>query len=288
MTHRRRADWQHRTALFLAAVSLVLADADSAAHAAERPQPTYFTVIVRPRDTVSTIATRYDSSVAAVIRLNRLREDIRLYPGEVLRVPAMSGETREAVLDEAANALIRRYAAPPKPIHAWKLESAHVWVRRLPPLLRVGAKVGRHGNGLHYASRERMVAADSREQFVWPVEGRIILPFGDSGNGERNDGINIAARAGTPIRAAAAGTVRYAGNELKGYGNLVLIQHDDGYVTAYAHAESLTVARGDHVGKGQVIGLAGATGDVDRPQLHFEIRRGARPVNPKLLLASND
>jgi len=125
-------------------------------------------------------------------------------------------------------------------------------------------------------------------QFIWPVAGPVISPFGATATGGRNDGINIAARMGEPIRAAASGTVTYAGNELKGYGNLVLLHHDDGYVTAYAHAERLTVARGDHVSKGQVIGYAGATGDVTRPQLHFEIRHGVQPVDPKpLLLASN-
>jgi len=109
-----------------------------------------------------------------------------------------------------------------------------------------------------------------------------------NGNGQRNDGINIAAPLGTPIRAAASGTISYAGNELKGYGNLILIKHDDGYVTAYAHAESIVVNRGDTVTKGQIIGYAGTTGDVTTPQLHFEIRHGVQPVNPRtMLMASN-
>jgi murein DD-endopeptidase MepM/ murein hydrolase activator NlpD len=138
--------------------------------------------------------------------------------------------------------------------------------------------------------------ADARDQqsptasvrFVWPVQGRIISDYGTTANGQRNDGINIATQYGQPIRAAAGGTVTYAGNELKGYGNLVLIKHDDGYVTAYAHAQKLTVQRGARVGAGDVIGYAGDTGDVTSPQLHFEIRHGVKPVNPRpLLLASN-
>ena len=124
--------------------------------------------------------------------------------------------------------------------------------------------------------------------FVWPVSGAVISNFGAASNGERNDGINIAAEAGTPIHAAAAGTVTYSGNELKDYGNLVLIRHEDGYVTAYAHADRLIVSRGDTVSKGQVIGYAGSTGDVSQPQLHFEIRHDTQPVNPRpLLIASN-
>jgi len=137
-------------------------------------------------------------------------------------------------------------------------------------------------------SAEPAVSYGSSPGFVWPMAGRVISDFGVSGNGQRNDGINIAAPLGTPIRAAASGTISYAGNELKGYGNLILIKHDDGYVTAYAHAESIVVNRGDTVSKGQIIAYAGATGDVSTPQLHFEIRHGVQPVNPRtLLLASN-
>jgi murein DD-endopeptidase MepM/ murein hydrolase activator NlpD len=124
-------------------------------------------------------------------------------------------------------------------------------------------------------------------RFAWPVRGRIISDFGTNTNGERNDGINIATELGAPIHAAAAGTVTYAGNELKGYGNLILIRHDDGYVTAYAHAEKMLVTRNDSVVQGQVIGYAGDTGDVTEPQLHFEIRHGVEPVNPRPLLVAS-
>ncbi len=124
--------------------------------------------------------------------------------------------------------------------------------------------------------------------FVWPVSGRVISDFGKSTNGERNDGINISTAMDTPIHAAASGTVTYSGNELKDYGNLVLIRHADGYVTAYAHADRLLVNRGDTVARGQVIGYAGTTGDVRTPQLHFEIRYGTKPVNPTALLTSRD
>jgi len=123
----------------------------------------------------------------------------------------------------------------------------------------------------------------SSSGFEWPVEGRIISAFGPGSGGQRNDGINIAAELGTPIHAAAKGTVSYA-DKLKGYGNLILIQHDNGYVTAYAHAQSMMVSAGDQVDRGEVIGFAGKSGDVATPQLHFEIRRGVKPVDPKPLL----
>jgi len=123
--------------------------------------------------------------------------------------------------------------------------------------------------------------------FVWPISGRVISDFGTNANGGRNDGINIAAPFGTPVRASAAGTVTYAGSELKNYGNLVLVKHSGGYTTAYAHAERLVVAKGDFVARGQVIGYAGQTGDVSTPQLHFEIRSATTPVNPRSYLSSN-
>jgi murein DD-endopeptidase MepM/ murein hydrolase activator NlpD len=130
-------------------------------------------------------------------------------------------------------------------------------------------------------------AADAAPRFLWPVSGKVIEAFGALPNGGRNDGINIATREGAPIRAAASGTVIYAGDGLKAYGNLVLIRHRDGYITAYAHAERLLVVRNAHVTAGQVIGYAGRTGGMEVPQLHFEIRHGVKPLNPALLLMAS-
>jgi murein DD-endopeptidase MepM/ murein hydrolase activator NlpD len=121
---------------------------------------------------------------------------------------------------------------------------------------------------------------DTEHRFLWPVEGRVISPFGDNPNGGRNDGINILVPRGTPVHAADAGEVSYVGNELKGYGNLILIRHDSGFVTAYAHADGVHVKRGEHVERGQVIGTVGDTGNVSQPQLHFELRHGTQPVDP--------
>lgn len=124
-------------------------------------------------------------------------------------------------------------------------------------------------------------------RFSWPVKGRVVSEFGSFASGERNDGINIAANYGDPIRAAADGTVSYEGNELRSYGNLVLMRHDNGYVTAYAHADHFIVNKGDRIARGQVIGYVGSSGDVRSPQLHFELRRGARdPIDPRPMLSS--
>ena len=112
----------------------------------------------------------------------------------------------------------------------------------------------------------------------------MIAGYGTDPKGQQNDGINIALPENTPIKAAEDGDVAYAGNELKGYGNLVLVRHPNGYVTAYAHAKELLVKRGDKVKRGQVIARSGQSGNVTAPQLHFEIRKGASPLDPMRFL----
>jgi murein DD-endopeptidase MepM/ murein hydrolase activator NlpD len=118
-------------------------------------------------------------------------------------------------------------------------------------------------------------------EFRWPARGRVIQGFGSSGN----DGINIAVPEGTQVKAAENGVVAYAGSELKGYGNLVLIRHPNGFVTAYANNGAINVKRGDTVKRGQTIALSGQSGNVSSPQLHFELRKGSKPVDPSSYLA---
>ena len=113
------------------------------------------------------------------------------------------------------------------------------------------------------------------------MRGKVISGFGRRGTGVHNDGINILAEPGSPVKAAEGGIVVYAGNELAGYGNLLLVRHPSGFVTAYAHNKKMLVERGDAVKQGETVALVGSTGDVDRPQLHFEIRKGDRAVDPK-------
>ncbi|WP_245881352.1 peptidoglycan DD-metalloendopeptidase family protein [Thalassospira marina] len=119
-----------------------------------------------------------------------------------------------------------------------------------------------------------------RQGFIWPVQGKVVLGYGAGPGGLFNDGINIAAERGTAILATDNGVVTYVGNELRGFGNLILIKHADGYVSAYAHTENPLVARGDVVSRGQRISSVGATGAVNRPQLHFEIRQGRKSRDP--------
>jgi murein DD-endopeptidase MepM/ murein hydrolase activator NlpD len=226
------------------------------------PAPSYYTVIVRPGDTLAKLAARYGVSVDAVAKLNGPKARSALAAGEVLQIPAGSPITRKAVLAEALDRNAPNYAPPPKTFHGTEPAEDRV------------------------AESDRGQPNTTSARFRWPVRGEVISSFGPAADGQRNDGINIAARLGAPIRAAASGTVTYAGDGLRAYGNLILISHSDGYVTAYAHAESIAVTQGDRVEKGQVIGAAGETGGVDEPQLHFEIRQGVRPVDPVRFLAA--
>ena len=125
----------------------------------------------------------------------------------------------------------------------------------------------------------------TRNTFLWPIEGRVISGFGAKPGGKHNDGINIAVPVGSEVRASQGGVVAYAGNELRGYGNLVLLRHDGGWMTAYAHNETLLVGKGDVVRRGQVISRSGRSGGVSRPQAHFEIRRDGEPQDPLRLLS---
>ena len=124
------------------------------------------------------------------------------------------------------------------------------------------------------------ISARSSSKFSWPVRGKILSQYGAKNKGLFNDGINISASLGTPVRAAENGVVAYAGNEVKGMGNLIIIQHSDGWMTVYAHLDSMSVRRGTKVSVGQQIGKIGKTGKVDKPQLHFEIRKGTKAYNP--------
>ena len=135
------------------------------------------------------------------------------------------------------------------------------------------------------ASAEPSAAPHGGGAFLWPVRGHVLENYGAGPDGTHNDGINIAAARGAPVQAADAGVVAYSGNELRGYGNLILIKHANGWISAYAHCDLILVKTGQKVARGQVIARVGSTGSVSAPQLHFELRRGKHPVDPREYLA---
>jgi murein DD-endopeptidase MepM/ murein hydrolase activator NlpD len=214
---------------------------------------------------------------ADLARLNNIPAHTKLNIGDRLSIPAsraQGGAPKLAAQPKALSAPVKGKAEPktiaksqPKagPMLAshQPTETASVATPSEPPRAKNSVRGG-----------------NANLSFRWPAKGRIIAGFGPKTNGQTNDGINIALPEGTPVKAAEDGVVAYAGNELKGYGNLVLVRHADGYVTAYAHARELLVKRGDPIKRGQTIARSGQTGNVDAPQLHFEIRKGPAPIDP--------
>lgn len=137
------------------------------------------------------------------------------------------------------------------------------------------------------ARAERAAGAPDAPDFIWPVRGKIISHFGPKANGLHNDGINISAQIGDPVYAAAGGVVVYAGNDLKGYGNMAILRHENGWMSAYAHADQLLVAENERVAQGQRIATVGMSGNAESAQLHFGLRNGKSPVNPAQFLGSD-
>lgn len=213
---------------------------------------------VKRGEELSDVADAYGVREVDIIKLNALRPPYSLKAGQKLKIPGRErAETpREGDYVTAGEAAVPR----PKPA--------------------LGSKPAKDD-----PAPVETASADG-PRFDWPVSGKIVSSFGSGSDGLTNEGINIAVPAGTPVKAAASGTVRYAGNELRGYGNLVLIEHAGGYVTAYAHNQALTVKRGDKVARGEVIARSGQTGNVKSPQLHFEIRKGTKSIDPKKMLVS--
>ncbi|MEQ8934821.1 MAG: M23 family metallopeptidase, partial [Amphiplicatus sp.] len=217
------------------------------------PQPTYAsapsrsgTRAVRPGETLYSISRATGASVPAIAEANRLRAPYTLSVGQQLIIPGASGEAAPAPRQREAN-----------------------------------MDVGELARSVSYT---KPAPASGSKIFDWPVKGAVIAEFGAAGVGRRNDGVNIAAPVGTPVRAAADGEVVYRGSELDGYGNLLLIKHADGFVTAYAHNDTMLARKGQKVQQGQVIAKVGQTGAVTEPQLHFEIRQNLKSVDPLALL----
>ena len=238
-------------------------------------------VTVAAGDTLYGLAHRHGVAAGAIIELNDLASPYWLWTGQRLRLPAEAFRTVRRG-EEGPEAAPRKAAgkarAPPVSVEALDDgEPLRPDTRRADVALAPSAPAPERGSA-------SVPLPPARTTFLWPIEGRVISRFGSKPDGMHNDGINIAAPVGSDIRAAQSGVVAYAGNELRGYGNLVLIRHDGGWMTAYAHNDTLLVGQGDVVRRGQVISRSGRSGRVSRPQAHFEIRRDGEPQDPLRLL----
>jgi len=256
------------------------------------PAPPSIYVKVERGQSLATIAHVYHVPQSVLIEANHLRPPYRVEAGSVLTIP---GGTRPAA--EPAPVAAASLPPPPKPeppLARAMPEPKPLAAKPPPPaaaLAPPSAAAPAPPPVAEAAPPERKPAAEAAAppahaggNFMWPVHGRVLASYGTTAEGTHNDGINIAAPKGAPIEAADTGIVAYAGNELRGYGNLVLVKHANGWITAYAHCDLILVKHGQKVSRGQTIARVGASGSVSEPQLHFELRRGNHPVDPREFL----
>lgn len=219
-------------------------------------------ITVAPGDTLYSLSRRYSVPVNDLAVMNNLTAPFTLSVGQRLKVPDLeSAPIRTATGTPVATSSGATQSGDVKTAAQPKEKISSDPTQKLPKL-----------------------TARSSSKFSWPVQGKVLSHYGAKSGGLFNDGINIAAARGTAVKAAENGVVAYAGNEVKGMGNLIIIQHSGGWMTVYAHMDSMSVRRGAKVSVGQKIGTVGETGKVDQPQLHFEIRKGTKAYNPSSYL----
>lgn len=221
------------------------------------PAPNYHDVKIG--ETLYAISRLYNMKVDELIRMNDLKEPYAVRVGEKIRITNLNDGV---IIDKTTNKTAADKAATAPASQApKKTEAAEVRTEKKP--------------------EPSQTIADKNNHFAWPINGSIISKFGPKSGGLYNDGINIKATAGAPVKAAEDGIVAYVGNELKGYGNLVIVKHAGGWITAYAHLSDTAVRRSQKVSLGDKIGAIGATGNVKSPQLYFGLRKGRDAVNPE-------
>jgi murein DD-endopeptidase MepM/ murein hydrolase activator NlpD len=231
-------------------------------------------VVVASGDTLYSLSRKYSVPVNDLAVINKLNPPFILKVGQKIRVPNLArvavettGKTTAKVVEKSKKSSVEPKSVQQK-ANAKKSEA------------KVVTKPSEKKISSDPSKKLPKINARSSSKFSWPVRGKILSNYGAKTNGLFNDGINIGATRGAVVGAAENGVVAYAGNEVKGMGNLIIIQHDGGWMTVYAHMDSMVVRRGARVSVGQKIGTVGKTGKVDSPQLHFEIRKGTKAYNP--------
>jgi murein DD-endopeptidase MepM/ murein hydrolase activator NlpD len=228
--------------------------------------------VVAAGETLMQLSRQYDTPVGEIARANNIAPSAMVKVGDRIVIPGGRGALqRPQIVQDRSPA--QKPEPPQKYVSAPPSPAPYATAHAVNPTVKEPEAV---------KPKAETAAAPT---FRWPVNGRIIQGFGPKAAGQHNDGINVSVPEGTPIKAAEDGVVAYAGNELKTYGNLVLIRHSNGFVTAYAHASEILVKRDEQVRRGQIIGKSGQTGSVSSPQVHFEIRKGSTPIDPAPLLA---
>lgn len=246
----------------------------------------------RPGDSLYTVSRLFGVNTSDISQLNNLRSPYTLTNGQVLRLPSVVSDVQngEGYIPPAPGSPA---IAPVTAVEVMPLDAPPVVANSsVPPTMPpqpagvVTPPAVAVASAPVVPEKRTPITAKTPKRasskFLQPVNGKILSGYGPKKDGLHNDGINIGAPNGTPIRSAENGVIVYSGSDLKGSGNLVIIRHADRWMTAYAHMGSVSIKRGDVVKRGQTIGTVGTTGSVDSPQLHFEVRRGTEALNPKL------
>jgi murein DD-endopeptidase MepM/ murein hydrolase activator NlpD len=260
---------------------------------------------VKGGDTIASVSKLFGVNSSEIVSLNRLQPPYRVASGQVLRLPTITRNNPAPSMPQyaavqAPPSVVGEVLAPPvsrtpmdrapQVTQPQQGQTRYVFEGQMPPQLLPAEAPVYTPPPVKVASAEARAKITaqtpkrSSAKFLRPVRGKVISTYGAKPGGLHNDGINIAAARGTPVQAAENGVVVYAGSDLKGSGNLVLVRHEGRWMTAYAHMDNITIRRGDTIRRGQAIGTVGTSGSVDQPQLHFEVRRGTEAINPQQYL----
>jgi murein DD-endopeptidase MepM/ murein hydrolase activator NlpD len=272
---------------------------------------------VESGETLYSISRIYGVDMSGIVKLNELKQPYNVVLGQKLQIPFPSDLPSEDVVEETTQESQQQPVEPQQVQQATTQTSAEDSAKPASLRRNTGGVLGeirtttdgkvietKVANNIDTEVETQKLAAQTQEKiketetadkpvkaevkkvveddgkFAWPLQGKVIKKFGQSG-GEYNDGINIAANAGTSVKASNSGRVVYTGNSLKSYGNLVIIKHDNGLLSAYAHLNNVNVKKDQEISKGQTIGTVGSTGKVTSPQLYFAIRKGKTAKNPQ-------
>ncbi|MCE3230824.1 MAG: hypothetical protein K0R52_752 [Alphaproteobacteria bacterium] len=247
--------------------------------------------VVKKGDSIASIAQKYGMDKRELIRINGLESPYRIVKGQRLLVrPSPKKSYEQGDQDDLG-------APPTEEVGSVPEDEEGVNVKLLPggpgqsgpskgsfnraPDEDYDEVEGHPSGGIVNESSGMSAVPQAAAGYTWPTQGAVTRSFNPAGQGKaQNDGINIAAAKGSPVVAANNGVVAHAGNQLRGFGNVVLVKHDNEMMTVYAHLDKVAVKKGDVVNAGQKLGTVGQTGTVKEPQLHFEIRKGRKPIDP--------
>ena len=247
---------------------------------------------VRKGDNLFSISRRFNISIQELIKVNKIQEPYKIFPNQSIFIPL--NQMHKIVKGETLYSISRYYETTVftlakynniKNINNIKVGKELIIPKKSEKIKKIKKKWDSNFKKEKIDNSKIVILRDKKtSKFIWPVKGKLLSKYGKSKEGFYNDGINIDSKKGTKVMSSQAGKVIYCGNEIPGYGNLILIKHSKNWITAYAHLNEVFTEKGKKVSKGEIIGSVGNTGNVRSPQLHFEIRKGKESVNPLKLL----